>query len=240
MESTIRSNVKSSYGEDYEVTIAAELASYGFTGNSALYDYCLNSIMEKELNFTYVTDNFDALKANVEAQSPRTISIITMTVSDAENLTDEEKTKKENIDKEIKDGSFESAATAFSDDTTTAPNKGFYGYVDKSDTTLDTNLLDAAIKTEKGKTSDWVTVVNESTGTTTLYRVYVNETDVKTLFESEDEDVSSSVLYAFLEHNANLDLDVIDFYASKLKIEFKEEDAKKKIDAYINSMKVGE
>ena len=143
--------------------------------------YCLLSVKEAKMNETYVDKHFDSLITNLEAKKPRTISIISMSVKDANNLTEDEQKKKDDIDASLGKQSFAKTATAFSDDST-ASDKGFYGYVDADDaessnSTLSADVINAALKLDKGQTSDWVSA-SDSSGNNKLYKVYVNETDV--------------------------------------------------------------
>lgn len=239
LEQTILSNAKSS-ADDYETTLTSELAQYGYTSIDELYDYCLMTIKEKEMSRLYVDDHFDELKTAVQAKNPRTISIISMSVTDADELTDDEQEKKDNIDNALKDGKFSDAATSFSEDTNTASNKGFYGYIDEDSLTstsnLDSSIITAALDLNKGETSDWITVT-DTYGYTTLYKVHVNQTDVKKIYNSKNEDVFDSILYAFVQDNDGLDMTILEYNADKLDIKFNNKKVKKKIENYIESQK---
>lgn len=240
LESTIRTNAQSK-NSNYEASLAAELAGYGYKSIDDLDDYCLTSVKEKEMNKAYVDKHFDEYKESVENVSPRTISIISMDVTNANELTDDEQEKKDNIDKALKDGSFAKAATAFSEDETTAANKGFYGYIDSnsssSNTTLDSNVISAALKLEKGQTSDWITVTNSKTQAVSLYKVHVDETDIEKIHKSKNEDVTDQLLYAFLKNNQGLSVKIVEENAKKLDIKFNDEDVQKKIENYISTQK---
>lgn len=243
LEQTILSNAKSNT-DDYEATLKSELAQYGYSSVDELYDYCLMTIKEKEMSKLYIDDHFDELKAAVEAKNPRTISIISMSVTDADELTDDEQEKKGNIDKAIANGKFSDAATSFSEDTNTASNKGFYGYIDEdtltssssSSSSLDASIVNAALELNKGETSDWITVT-DSYGYTTLYKVHVNQTDVKKIYNSKNETVFDSILYAFVQDNDGLDMTILETNADKLDIKFNNKKVKKKVEAYIESQK---
>jgi foldase protein PrsA len=236
MESLILYNAKSQ-SDDYEELLTSELASYGYSSYEDLYQYCLVSAKENVLDEQYVDAHFDELKDTVEENSPRTISIITMAVADVDNLTDDEQTKKDNIDKALESGTFAEAATAFSEDTDTAAYKGFYGYVDSSSSDLDSDLLSAVLALEKGETTDWITVTDSSTGTTYLYKAYVDETDIQTIYDSEDEDVHSALISAFISDNSTLQIDAIVEAAEKLDITFESDSAKEKVESYISTLK---
>lgn len=62
-----------------------------------------------------------------------------MEVSDADNLTETETKKKNNIDKALEKESFADVAKAFSEDSNTANKKGFAGYVDSDSTSSETS-----------------------------------------------------------------------------------------------------
>lgn len=186
--STLESNIKSnasSQSDDYESTLTTELAKYGYASYEELNDYCLTSVKEKEMNKKYITKHFDEVKKAWEDKSPRTVSIIKMDVSDADNLTETETKKKSNIDKALEKESFADVAKAFSEDSNTANKNGFAGYVDSNSTssgsnstsTVPADVVTAAIGLKKGETSDWITVTSSSG--TSLYKVYVKETNSK-------------------------------------------------------------
>ena len=182
--STLESNIKSnasSQSDDYESTLTTELAKYGYASYEELNDYCLTSVKEKEMNKKYITKHFDEVKKAWEEKSPRTVSIIKMDVSDADNLTETEAKKKSNIDKALEKESFADVAKAFSEDSNTANKNGFAGYVDSNSTSSDSSststvpadVVTAAIGLKKGETSDWITVTSSSG--TSLYKVYVKK-----------------------------------------------------------------
>ena len=167
--STLESNIKSNasnQSDDYESTLTTELAKYGYASYEELNDYCLTSVKEKEMNKKYITKHFDEVKKAWEEKSPRTVSIIKMDVSDADNLTETETKKKSNIDKALEKESFADVAKAFSEDSNTAIKNGFAGYVDSNSTSSDSSststvpadVVTAAIGLKKGETSDWITV----------------------------------------------------------------------------------
>ena len=68
-----------------------------------------------------------------------------------------------------------------------------------------------------------------------MYKVYVNETSLKKLLNSDNEDVRDSLVSAFLSANSTLEMESIESYASKLDITYKDENTKKKIENYISS-----
>ena len=242
--STLESNIKSnasSQSDDYESTLTTELAKYGYASYEELNDYCLTSVKEKEMNKKYITKHFDEVKKAWEEKSPRTVSIIKMEVSDADNLTETEAKKKSNIDKALEKESFADVAKAFSEDSNTANKKGFVGYIDSDSTSSDSSststvpadVVTAAIALKKGETSDWVTVTSSSG--TSLYKVYVKETNAKKIFNAKSDTVSNQALYAILNSDSSLSYKILDSYAKKLDIKFNDKDTKKKFDSYVKT-----
>ena len=215
--STLESNIKSnasSQSDDYESTLTTELAKYGYASYEELNDYCLTSVKEKEMNKKY---------------------------SDADNLTETETKKKSNIDKALEKESFADVAKAFSEDSNTANKNGFAGYVDSNSTssgsnstsTVPADVVTAAIGLKKGETSDWITVTSSSG--TSLYKVYVKETNSKKIFNAKSDTVSNQALYAILNSDSSLSYKILDSYAKKLDIKFNDKDTKKKFDSYVKT-----
>ena len=164
-----------------------------------------------------------------------------MEVADSSNLTDDETTKKENIEKALKKESFADVAKAFSEDSNTADNKGFAGYIDSdsassssSSSTVPADVVSAALELNKGETSDWITVT-DSSGTTSLYRVYVNQTDLKKIFNSKNSTVKNQALYAALNSDSTLSYKILKSYAKKLDIKFNDKKTKERFDTYVES-----
>lgn len=242
LETTIINNAKSN-SDNYKIELASELANYGYNGFDSLSDYTINSLKQKQMNQDYVDKHWDEVKKAVVDKKARTISIISMSVSDPENLSEDEQDKKDNIEKALTNGSFADAAKAFSEDTSTASNKGFFGYVDSDDATTSTSLpaevVEAALALNKGETSDWIQATNSSTYTTSLYRVYVDETDIDTIRESENETVQDTLLGSILSSNEGLEVTILENAAKKLDIEFKNKDVQKQIEDYIADQKGG-
>lgn len=228
---------------DYKSYLGQELAAYGYNGYDELDDYCLMSVKQKEMNRRYVKKHYDDLKKAVEDQNPRTISIIQISVSDPDNLTSDEQKKKDNIDSALSKQSFAKTATAYSEDST-ASDEGVYGYVDgktteSSSSSLDESVINAALDLKKGETSDWITVTDSDSGTSYLYKVHVDETDLDTIYKSKNDTIKDQVLNAFLTDNTGLEYTVVQSYAKKLDIKLSKS-TKKKINAYIEEQKKGD
>lgn len=239
LEANIKSNA-SKQSDDYESTLTSELAKYGYSSFDDLNDYCLTSVKEKEMNKRYITKHFEDLKTAWETKSPRTVSIIKMDVSDADNLTETETKKKSNIETALTKESFADVAKAFSEDSNTANKKGFAGYIDtdsttstSSNSTVPAAVATAAISLQKGDTSDWITVTTSSG--TSLYKVYVKETDSSKIFNAKNDAVANQALYAILNSDSSLSYKILKSYAKKLDIKFNDKSTKKKFDSYVET-----
>lgn len=241
LESTIKQNA-SSQSDDYESTLTTELAKYGYSSYDQLNDYCLTSVKEKEMNKRYIKKHYDAVKKAWIEKNPRTVSIIKMEVSDADNLTDTETKKKNNIDKALSKESFADVAKAFSEDSNTANKKGFAGYIDSdsadttssdSSSTVPSDVVTQALTMKKGETSDWITVTDSSG--TSLYKVYINQTDDAKIFNAKSETVANQALYAILNSDSSLSYKILSSYAKKLDIKFNDKSTKEKFDTYVKN-----
>lgn len=232
------SNQSSTTDLELEQQVQQELAAYGFTDSDDLYDFYLMTVKQTEMQREYIEEHFDETTKALKEKKPRTISIISMQLESLESLTEDEQKKKDNIDSALEKESFADAATAYSEDTSTASNDGFYGYIDTdaaSSSTLNSAVIDAATKLEKGETSDWIEVTDSSTGLFYLYRVHVDQTDLKKMWNSKNETVSNNVLSAILNANEGLDVKIVEDYAKDLDIKFKDDETEKKINDYISS-----
>lgn len=231
-------NQSSTTDLELEQQVQQELAAYGFTDSDDLYDFYLMTVKQTEMQRDYIEEHFDETTKALQEKKPRTISILSMQVESLDSLTEDEQKKKDNIDFALEKESFADAATAYSEDTSTASNDGFYGYIDTdaaSSSTLNSAVIDAATKLEKGETSDWIEVTDSSTGLFYLYRVHVDQTDLKKMWNSKNETVSNNVLSAILNANEGLDVKIVEDYAKDLDIKFKDDETEKKINDYISS-----
>ncbi len=242
LEESILSSAQSS-SSDYEALLTSELANYGYSSYEELYDYCLMSVKEKKLNQNYVNKHFEDLKSAVEEKNPRTISIIMISVSDPDNITEDEQNKMDSIDSALESQSFGKTASQFSEDTT-ASEKGFYGYIDEDDasssSSLDSSVIEAALELDKDGTSNWITVTDDTYGYSYMYKVHVDETDIDAIKELDNDTVQDQLLYAILNNNDGLDVTILEKAAAKLDIKFNDEDTEKKVTEYIESMKEGD
>ncbi len=237
---TLKTNMESDSTNQTYFRLMQQLAGFGFEGDDAIRNYCVTSLKLQQLERAYITENADKYLSSVSS-SPKEISILTVNVDSADAPSEEQKTKMDSVDKALESGSFEDAAKAFSEDAATAAENGYFGYADSNSSTLDQAIRDAIKDLKKGETSEWITVTNQQSGQVTQYRVYINETDFKTIFNSENETTARSALNALLSANPGLEVMTVKNAADKLgdKISFENEEVKKQVESYIETQTGG-
>lgn len=230
MARNIKANMEADATGKTGTSVISELASYGFEGEDSLEDYALFALKTRALDEQYILDHFDQYK-DLLTSSPRTISVITMEVPNAEILTEEGQAKKDSIDKALENGDdFGKTATAFSEDTNTANKEGYFGYIDSNSTNIDSEVVNAAIILKKGETSDWITTQDKNSGMYVLYRVYVNETDPKAILESETAEDVSGIVAAYTNADNTIEALAVENKAKGLDVKFDNDAVKEKID----------
>ena len=243
LESNILATAKQSDAENYESIIVNELATYGFKSMDDLSAYCLISVKEKSMNEKYVDAHFDEVSPALNEKHPRTISIVTMEVSNPDELTEAEQKKKDDINSSIESQGFAKTATAFSEDYT-AQDKGVYGYIDDDDASnakdLPVEVINAALELEQDGTSDWISVLDQSTGKYTMYLVHVDQTDVNEMHKSKNETIKDQLLYAILNNNQGLSTKILQEQAKDIKVEFANEELQKLLDDSIQAQSAQE
>lgn len=228
----IENNMKSDSTGKTRQSILQTLASYGFTGDDAPYNYAMTAEKIRKLDADYLKEHFDELSMFVP-ESGRTISIITMQVPNADVLSDASQEKKDNIQKALDEGKdFAEVAKEYSDRDNTKDG-GFYGYIDENTTDLDSNVLSAAKSLSKGGVSDWITVQPDGMEMVTLYKVYVNETDPKAMMDSGDEDVIEAIVTSLTGSVNGLEAAAVEDAASKLDITYEDDSVKEKMEKSI-------
>lgn len=245
LETNITTAAQQQDPTNYETIIKQELATYGYTRIDDLNKYCMISVKEKTMNEKYVQKHFGSLVKALDSKKPRMVSVIKISVADPDKLTNAETKKKNNIDSALSKQSFAKTATAYSEDTT-ASDKGVYGYIDSDDAqssssnALNSDVVNAALDLKKGQTSDWITVTDSSSGTSYLYKIHVDETDVNIINASKNETIRSQLLYAILNNNNGLEQTILQNNAKQLNIQFKDKTIKQKINSYIEKKKKGD
>lgn len=235
MSKNIESNMDADASGKTRMSILSELASYGFTGDNALYDYCLTSTKIRKLDAQFVKDNFEKLKASAP-EGARTISIITMQVPNDTVLSDDSTKKQEDIQAAIDAGTdFAEIAKQYSDDEATRENGGYYGYIDASSTALNEEVVKAATALEAGGISDWISVQPSADQMFTLYRVYVNETDPSKIIASETEADVEGLVNSMVTTVNGLETAAVVNAAKDLTTTFESDDVKEKVESYIET-----
>lgn len=236
---TLETNMKSDSTGQTEYRLMQQLAGFGFEGDDAIENYCMTSLKLQKLERDYIEKNKDKYFKNV-VNSPKEISIITINVDSVDTPSEEQKTKMENVDKALEDGTFADAATAFSEDTATAGLAGYYGYYDESSSSFDESIKTALKGLKKGEMTEWIGVTDPQTGAAVQYRVYVNETDFETIYNSENEATGKSALNALLSANPGLEVSTVRDAAEKLgDIKFEDEEVQKQVESYIKEQTGG-
>ncbi len=231
MQKNLESNIKADATGKTKASIMSQLAGMGFSGDNAIAEYSKVAAKIQVLDGNFIREHIDLLSSYVP-EGARTISILTMNVEDAENLSDDEKAKQEEIQNALDDGqSFGEVAAEYSDDTDTKDKNGFYGYIDSSNTALDSAVLEKALALNAGDTSEWITV---ESSTPVLYMVHVEETDPAKILESDDDTAVTNLVNTIISKVNGLEAFIIQNAGQKLNVTFANDEIKTQIDDYIN------
>lgn len=217
LEAQAQTNSSSSADE----LIASMLNNVGLEDDE-LYRFCMLAQKESVLQQNYVKEHYDDLMADVE--SPRILSIIELSVSDVDSLSEDESASMDTIDAALADGTaFADVASEYTQSTISDEN-GFYGYIDEdtaSSTTFTEEMLSAALSLEEGETSEWIHVNSDSGDKIVLIHADVAGKD--SLQASEDDNVWSSLASALISRNSTLSSEILFDAADKLEITFADE-----------------
>ena len=217
LEAQAQTNSSSSADE----LIASMLNNVGLEDDE-LYRFCMLAQKESVLQQNYVKEHYDDLMADVE--SPRILSIIELSVSDVDSLSEDESASMDTIDAALADGTtFADVASEYTQSTISDEN-GFYGYIDEdtaSSTTFTEEMLSAALSLEEGETSEWIHVNSDSGDKVVLIHADVAGKD--SLQASEDDNVWSSLASALISRNSTLSSEILFDAADKLEITFADE-----------------
>ncbi|MBF0580025.1 peptidylprolyl isomerase [Erysipelotrichaceae bacterium RD49] len=234
MARNLESNIKADATGKTRASIMSQLASMGFSGSDAISNYSKVAAKIQVLDGNFIREHINLLTSYIP-EGARTVSVLTMNVEDAENLSDEAKAKQDEIQKALDEGkSFGEVAAEFSEDETTKNKNGFFGYVDSSNTQLDKAVLEKALDLKTGETSDWITVQPSGSTTTVLYKVHVDETDPEKILNSDDETAKTTLVNTIISKANGLEAFIIQNAGQKLEVSFANDDIKKQVDDYIN------
>lgn len=234
MARNIENNMKSDPSGKTKEGIIQQLASFGFTGEDAPYNYAMTSCKIRKLDSDYVKEHFEDLKM-FAPEGARTISVITMQVANDQILTEKAQAKQDAIQKAIDEGKdFSEIAKEFSEDKT-AEDGGWFGYIDANATDLDENVKSVALTLEPGQMSDWISVQPDGMQMFTLYKVCVNETDPAKILNGERAEDAENLVISMTSNVNGLEAMAVDQAAKTLTITFDSEDVKKMIEDTIKS-----
>lgn len=235
MAKNIENNMKSDATGKTRESIEQTLASYGFTGDNAPYEYAMTSLKIRKLDADYIKNNFKDLKL-FAPENGRTVSIITMQVSNDQVLSENAEEKQKSIQAALDEGkSFADVAKEFSEDEATAKNGGFYGYIDASTQDLDANVINAALALENGGTSDWISVQPDAMSMFTLYKVHVDETDPEKLIASDNQDVIDAIVTSMTGAVNGLESKAVEEAAKNIEVTYENEDIEKMVKDTIDA-----
>lgn len=230
----LKNNLKANPNSADSIQTIQQLANLGFYGDSAIEDYARIVGKMRVLDQEFVQENISKLATYVP-EGARLISVLTIQVEDTENLSEEETKLKEEIQKALDDKTpFAEIVAQYSTDASTKDQDGFYGYIDSTTTTLEQEVVDAAVALGNGEVSDWISVLS-TTGGYTLYRVKVMEVDPAKILENDDSTVVEALTDAIINNANGLEVLAVKQAAQKLDITFGNEELKQDVEEYIQA-----
>ena len=221
---TAVTSVKQNY-EGQESTLLSQLQAAGYSSLDDLELYFTHSFkMQKLIGDAYAKDLDNLFTPIYEEKNSRVVSHILVTISDFNNITEEEQAKMDAIDQALADGEdFAEVAKEYSDDGS-ASDGGNLGYVD-SDSSLVTEFKEAALAAEKGVVTDWVQTEYG------YHKILVTETDKEALMENED--IRNDIYAAIEKANPDLNAQIIWEKGQELGVEFANENVENAIKSYL-------
>lgn len=233
MQESFELAIKSDSTGKTKASINSQLASFGFSGDSALSDYCLIASKIQKLDGQFIKDHIAQLTSYIPEKA-RTVSVITMEVENADELTDEQKQKQKDIQSALDAGqAFSDVAVKYSEQKDASKTKGFVGYVDANSTNLDSSVLEAVNELKKGETTDWISVSNGDKYT--LYKAYVEETDPAALLENEDSTIVTTLVNNIISSANGLETLVILNASQDLEISYANDKIQASVEEYMDS-----
>ena len=179
--SNIEQYYSSQYGENADAQLEYALSQQGYAN---LDEYSV--LLTKQLQIskfleTYVKTDYDAIFEDYYKQAtPRTMSVVVVTMTDVENPTDVEKAKLEEVTKLVNSSKdFGEIATDYSDDENTKKNKGKLGVVDT--TTGLTNTYGKDVETKALALQEGEVTTEAIKGESGYYFLKCNSTNKDTI-----------------------------------------------------------
>lgn len=154
----IKKNISAQNGAAGLDQLEDALISMGYKGLDDLEVLYQDMTKREVIVGDYLEAHYDDyVKGYADAYKPRTVSHILIKMDNPAEPSEADQEKLDKIDAALKEGKdFGEVAMEFSEDENTAPEKGSLGYMD-ANTEYEPTFLDAAMKTETGKVSEWVT-----------------------------------------------------------------------------------
>lgn len=132
--SNIEQYYKSQYTDNADAQLEYALSQQGYSSLDEYSELLTRQLQISKFLELYIKDNYDTVFEDYYTQAtPRTMSIVYVSVADIENPTDVEKAKLEEVTKLVNSSKdFGEIATDYSDDETSKANNGKVGVVDTS------------------------------------------------------------------------------------------------------------
>ena len=179
---SIEASYEDSYGDEAEEQLLYALAYSGYSSMDEYREALIQSLQYSAMVQDYVEDNFDDVFADyLEEASPRYISIIMVSISDFDEITDDEQEALDEVEALLETSKdFGDIAASYSDDEDSADNDGDLGLVDTtSDLASDygDEVEEVALSLSEGEVSEAVE------GDDGYYFIYCYSTDEDTMKE---------------------------------------------------------
>lgn len=230
LKENLEAQAQSSSSYSADELISNMLESVGLESDE-LDRFCMLAQKESVMQRNYVEKNYDTLMKDVK--NAHIISLIEISVSDADALSDDESETKEKIDAALKKGTaFADVAADYTQSTQTDEN-GLYGYVDsetEASSTLTDDMLKAALALKEGETSSWIKVSGDSGDKLVL--IYADVVGKDNIKASKDSDVWSSLVSALISRNSTLSSEILFNAADQLEITFTDDTMLSRLRTY--------
>lgn len=230
LKENLEAQAQSSSSYSADELISNMLESVGLESDE-LDRFCMLAQKESVMQRNYVEKNYDTLMKDVK--NAHIISLIEISVSDADALSDDESETKEKIDAALKKGTaFADVAADYTQSTQTDEN-GLYGYVDsetEASSTLNDDMLKAALALKEGETSSWIKVSGDSGDKLVL--IYTDVVGKDNIKASKDSDVWSSLVSALISRNSTLSSEILFDAADQLEITFTDDTMLSRLRTY--------
>lgn len=230
LKENLEAQAQSSSSYSADELISNMLESVGLESDE-LDRFCMLAQKESVMQRNYLEKNYDTLMKDVK--NAHIISLIEISVSDADALSDDESETKEKIDAALKKGTaFADVAADYTQSTQTDEN-GLYGYVDsetEASSTLTDDMLKAALALKEGETSSWIKVSGDSGDKLVL--IYADVVGKDNIKASKDSDVWSSLVSALISRNSTLSSEILFNAADQLEITFTDDTMLSRLRTY--------